>query len=426
MTKDPRSLDQREPGTSNLLRNGVLTYIFALALIGACSLTSHLVADRMVGQQRVTARIVNLTGRQRMLSQRVTRLSMERAAHARFRPEAETERLLDDALQKLELGYGEITALRKGATTNPLQDSTVQQVYLGAPWQVDAQMHAFVAHAHALRARPCASLTLDNPDLAAIEMAVNDRLLAGLNAAVDGVEQVSEASFDHLRRVQGGLTTLMMVLLLLEAVFLYRPLFRRLRVFTDELARVGRTDPLTGCLNRRAFLQEAAVLLRQQRQAGRPLCVAMLDLDRFKSVNDRFGHSAGDLVINAVVATALRHIRSGDLLCRMGGEEFAVLLPGSTLETARLAAERLRIAMADEVIVLEPAELKLTLQVTVSVGLAMLRPGEDTIFPLLARADHALYQAKKNGRNRVEEEGTAEEEGDGRDAGMLQVSRGMA
>ena len=270
-------------------------------------------------------------------------------------------------------------------------------------------MHGFLEHAHSLEGR---TFALEDADLVAIEAAVSNPLMNALNAAVDAVETSSEAALNHLRRILAVLSGAMLALLLLEAMLLFRPLFKRLHASTEELIRVGRTDPLTGCLNRRAFLQESAILLRRERLAGRPVCLAMLDLDRFKSVNDQYGHPAGDTVIHAVVSTVLRHIRSGDFLCRMGGEEFAVLLPGSTLDSARHAVERLRRAIAEEVIVLQPKELGLTLQVTVSAGLTMLRPDDETIFPVLARADRALYRAKANGRNRVEEEtfGGAENE----------------
>ena len=401
----------KESATDRLVRAGVVTYIMALLLIAAFSLTLHVITDSIVQQQHLTARMVNLTGRQRMLTQRITRLLIERAAHAPFRSEHETEALLSEAMHKLDQEYASILTYRRSPAANPLNVAAVQAVYTDAPWRVDAQTAAFVAHARALEGRPQAELKLDDPDLVAIEAAMNAPLQDALNAAVYTIEQTSEANIAHLRNVLATLTGCMLVILLLEALLLYRPLFRRLRESTQELIHMGRTDPLTGCLNRRAFLQEASHLIRRVRAEGAPLSVMMLDLDRFKSVNDQYGHPAGDAVIHSVVATTLRQIRTADLLCRMGGEEFAVLLPGANCETATVAAERLRSAIEASIVTLD-TQLNLALRVTVSVGLAVLRPDDDTVFPLLNRADRALYRAKEQGRNRVEcdEPGDAQED----------------
>jgi diguanylate cyclase len=129
----------------------------------------------------------------------------------------------------------------------------------------------------------------------------------------------------------------------------------------------------------------------------------MLDIDRFKNVNDRHGHPTGDRVINAVVRALLESTRNTDIVCRMGGEEFAVMLPSETIDSASEIAERIRIAVSERTIPLTDKGESF-LSVTISIGVAMLEPTDASLFDVLGRADKALYRAKSSGRNRVESE----------------------
>lgn len=159
-----------------------------------------------------------------------------------------------------------------------------------------------------------------------------------------------------------------------------------------ELAHAASTDPLTGLPNRRVF--DAA--LERLLASGGPGCVAIFDLDHFKAVNDRFGHEGGDRVLTSFAATARSVLRDGDLVARLGGEEFGVLLPGAGREQARAVCERLRLATSAEPVPLAGGPAR----VTASAGLAEVRSGA-TAAGLLRAADEALYRAKTSGRDRL-------------------------
>ena len=157
------------------------------------------------------------------------------------------------------------------------------------------------------------------------------------------------------------------------------------------------TDPLTGLFNRRAFLETADRLILQRGRKSQPVSVLLFDLDRFKSINDRFGHAVGDDVLRRFARTVTASMRSTDVIARLGGEEFAAILPSGATEAA-LVAERVRGAF-------ETAGVEVTghhMDATVSVGIAAA-VAPTNIEAVLARADAALYRAKANGRNRVEE-----------------------
>lgn len=161
----------------------------------------------------------------------------------------------------------------------------------------------------------------------------------------------------------------------------------------QELERLATEDPLTGCLNRRSFFSTFESAWANSEKRGHAISCVMVDVDFFKSVNDRFGHSTGDEVLRAVAATLKRSARDEDLVCRYGGEEFCVLMRDTDLATAAENAEQLRLAIA--------AIQHPKLSVTASLGVSCRSLGAHSPQELLDQADKCLYVAKQNGRNRV-------------------------
>jgi diguanylate cyclase (GGDEF)-like protein len=155
-------------------------------------------------------------------------------------------------------------------------------------------------------------------------------------------------------------------------------------------------DPLTGMFNRRGFAEATSRVIEREANAGRPVTVLIFDIDHFKSINDRFGHPAGDEILKLFAAVVVNALRISDLSGRIGGEEFAALLPCS-LEEGVLAAERVREAFERSGIVDETGPVDTTVSIGVAGG-----PAGTELEVLLAAADTALYQAKRSGRNRVE------------------------
>lgn len=164
----------------------------------------------------------------------------------------------------------------------------------------------------------------------------------------------------------------------------------------ERLRLLATTDDLTGALNRRCIFEVANEEIERARRYVRPMSMAMLDLDHFKTVNDRFGHAAGDEALRVVVETIRGTMRKQDKIGRYGGEELLVILPETDNANARVVIERARASIENLELVRDQACIPLT----VSAGIVSLRPGDD-LEALLRRADEALYQAKSTGRNRV-------------------------
>lgn len=163
-----------------------------------------------------------------------------------------------------------------------------------------------------------------------------------------------------------------------------------------ELQQSARSDPLTGLPNRRAFEAEARRAMARARRSTSDLVIGIADLDCFKHVNDSYGHPAGDTVLQAVAGILNREARANDIVGRIGGEEFSLLFSNTSLEQARVVAERIRCAVAEANIVIGEVQLK----ITISIGLSLLSSSAkwESAF---VHADAALYQAKKDGRNRT-------------------------
>ena len=170
------------------------------------------------------------------------------------------------------------------------------------------------------------------------------------------------------------------------------------RKLDAELILHASRDSLTGVANRRVMWEQGQQRIAQSHQRDASVAVLMIDVDRFKSINDQWGHDGGDQVLVAVAEALRRNIREKDLLARIGGEEFMVLLHQAEESAAREAAERLRGAVEDETITLSPDQY---LRCTVSIGYCVVMHGEASWRAVVVAADRALYAAKQAGRNRI-------------------------
>jgi len=164
-----------------------------------------------------------------------------------------------------------------------------------------------------------------------------------------------------------------------------------------ELHRLATTDVLTQSSNRRYFFDSAEQAFRDCKATSTPLAFLLLDVDDFKKINDAYGHQVGDLVLQRIAQSGAGALRRGDLFGRIGGEEFAVLLPGCNETMARQIGERLQ----REVQRLRFNEGEQYFSVTISQGLTLLQPDDQNLSALYSRADAALYQAKRTGKDRI-------------------------
>lgn len=173
----------------------------------------------------------------------------------------------------------------------------------------------------------------------------------------------------------------------------------QLRTRLEESVEMAITDSLTGLYNRRYMEKHMKMLAEDSLATGTNLSLLILDVDKFKNVNDKYGHDAGDMVLEQFATRLRRNVRGVDLVCRLGGEEFVVIMPDTFMSNAFIVAERLRLAISSKPFNI--GRMQEPLRITASVGVAALEKAHDCPESILKRADQALYAAKRDGRNKV-------------------------
>ena len=169
------------------------------------------------------------------------------------------------------------------------------------------------------------------------------------------------------------------------------------KLMEDQLTALSRTDALTEVYSRRYFIDKSEAVIEMMKRYQRPASMMMMDLDHFKQINDHYGHHIGDLALIAFTKACRLEIREADILGRLGGEEFALMLPETPIQSAQILAERIRMATA----AIEIPVAEHMIRFTISIGLVELNDEDNSLDAIMLRADNAMYQAKARGRNKV-------------------------
>lgn len=370
-------------------------YVVAFLLLTITVTMSHMLADLIVRQQHQYASIINISGRQRMLSQRISGLIalafLQRNAAERNNKIA----LVDEAIGQMEKSH-EFLTNRGDITLDTAMSQGISAIYFGAE-NLDQRIRTFIATARHLRDIAQIGEPADREELRNFADRGFSRLIATLELTVAQYQKDAEAKLDYLRTLNVGLWLVTIAIILLELLFIFRPLARRLDAAQQKLEDIAHTDPLTGCWNRRALMSSGEPHLSLATRQDRALSVIICDIDKFKNINDTYGHGVGDEAIKEFARTCLGALRPYDLLGRYGGEEFVLVLPDTNEIDARAVAERIRTTL--EAITVKVADV--TFKMTASFGTATLA-NDTSLQGMIDRADLALYAAKQNGRNRVE------------------------
>jgi diguanylate cyclase (GGDEF)-like protein len=357
-------------------RSLTVAYCLALAIVAALSFLSHVTLNGILQEQEGSAAIINISGRQTMLSQQVASLASQYAAGDASRRAELSEAA--DTFEKFHraLDYGDAT-LHIPAP----ESAALIAIYADTFGKLDA-----TALAYAARARKIAGMQTSDPTFrteVAWLLADETPLLKLLERVVAFHAGASEAQLGKLRLLQSGSLIVVLLTLVAEAMGIFRPIANR--------------DPLTGVFNRKGFTDHALTELARARRYRRPTSLLMIDADNFKAINDAYGHAAGDTVLRAIASAIGASLRPADILSRLGGEEFGVLLPETALAGATAAAERIRRRVEAHTVNLPAGPVEFT----ISIGVTQMESAALALDAAMGRADAALYRAKGEGRNRV-------------------------
>ncbi|MCB9991941.1 MAG: diguanylate cyclase [Rhodospirillales bacterium] len=369
-------------------------YMLALVIIAVMSVCIHVVIGQVVKEQNNAAVVVS--GRQAKLSQKIAFYATQ---YVQYRDPVFHDQL-EDAVLLMHDSHKALIQGDKGLNIPDSPSGQIQRVYFGLPYNLDKKVTDFLMHADAFLDKPAEQISADDPDYRYLIETAKGPLITALDAATMAYEAESEIRIAKLQSYQKMALFVIFATLIAEAVLIFRPLVSRVHRYAERLKQLALTDGLTGVDNSRSFMHKCMKELKRCRRLEKPLCVAILDIDHFKSVNDRYGHLVGDDVLKAFAQFVQRSMRIEDEFARIGGEEFAVLLPHTPLDGAALVADRIRNIV--EISPIRPENYDGgELFITVSIGVAEVDLDAPSIDAAMSAADKALYKAKTGGRNRV-------------------------
>ena len=393
----------------NIVSTRILTttYIIALSLIAILSIAAYFTINQLTITQETSAAVINISGRQRMLSQKAALFSMRLANSNNDSERLQNRKELTGTLLLLERSHELLTQ-----TTSPLNifgnpSVDVEKIYFSKPILLNSQLSNYTKEIKTFMSAEKAELTPANTHLSKI-LTMAPKILDSFDAAVEQYQKESEAKITLLNNAEISVLSLTLFVLLMEAIFIYRPIIKRIKLETIELNEANQklhelssVDGLTNVSNRRNFDEFYELQWRQAIREEKSLSVVMIDIDFFKKYNDNYGHQEGDEALKKIAAVLKKKPnRPGDIVARYGGEEFVALLSDTAVDGAVLVAENIRIAI--EELKIKNMKSKTSSYITISAGVASIEPRrEDKPSYLIAAADKALYDAKKAGRNRV-------------------------
>lgn len=363
-------------------------YVSAFTLIAFFSLGDHFLSVHINNNQRENAEVTfALTNTRALVDSIVTQAGAFKSSGDNFD---------DDRLT------ASITKLRQ-EHVRILSDDVMGEIFESPSYALGAHLSAFEKKTEEfLRAKRTAQHEAIEKSYTDLTGETSKILEINLDKALDGYHDNVISQIETSSRLQNLGVLLVLLVLGLEALFIFRPLTQQLGEYHKHLIKMALTDFLTGVNNRRAFITQANQGLDLYRRHKTPFCLVLMDLDKFKSINDTYGHKTGDLVLQHYAKLMQKHMRTHDTLGRLGGEEFAIFLPQTSADEALTIIERFRKLVAETPCpYVDGNGEKKTLNYTSSFGIVGVSTGTWTLDELLIRADENLYKAKEQGRNRV-------------------------
>lgn len=374
------------------ISGAVLTfrYVVALAILAIIAVASHVSFTKVLRENGGSTYLNLVSSQQQTAAQRMARYGIQYTAGddgARGRLMQETD--------AFEAAHRQLIAHMEARKLPEAVIAALKSVYYGNA-DLKTEIDRYIAEARDLAAAGPGSPAMKD-DAAAMARDADGPVYGGLKQIVDLYDGYTVDQLRRLERMQNYMLAMMFLTLAMEVVIIFNPMVQRIMRYTADLVHLASTDPLTGLLNRRSFLEKAYAEVKRARREGKPSCLLAIDADHFKHINDTHGHLMGDTVLKVMANAIAGHIRKTDVLGRTGGEEFAVLLPEVPLDMALQMAERLRTGILQ----LEVATEAAPVHFSISIGVTQVRMDEGDLAPALSRADKALYAAKEGGRNRV-------------------------
>lgn len=383
----------------NPSRSFTIGYLTALCIIGVLTMMTHFTTHYIIQKQEESKDVTYHISRTNGLVQRIPYHLQNYANYV-----TELDRgVLSDSIKDLTQSHAHILGLIAG---NKTISSSLTNIYLKSNFDLNKKIQSFKGIINT-----CLEKDIKDKDtyktcfiaLEQLETGIITSIVRGLDVATENYRIETLEKIKSYKRIHISATFIVLMVLVLEAIFIFKPLIKKNASYLQTIRRLAMEDPLTKLSNRRAFNKYFSSYLDRQSRADQPVIMALMDLDKFKSVNDIYGHEVGDDVLVEFSKQLKKCLRKGDIIARIGGEEFVVVLTNLTdFDEAYRVIDRMRATVERT-----PCEYKdengkpKFLEYTVSIGLVGAMAKDNTINNLLKEADKLLYDAKEAGRNCV-------------------------
>ncbi len=377
------------------------SYVIALSLIALLSISAYVLVQSTLRKQISDAPLINLSGRQRMLSQKLSKEALLLSVSKGNEQREIYLDLLKETANQWTTTHSGLKNRSKGLEFS--FENSEEVIHLFSEMEPYVQnIKDTIEKIESLHSLQLEALSPSSSQILEIVHA-SSQYLTLMDRAVSQYSKEAQLRVAQLVRRESFILTSVLLLLTVEALFIFRPMASRIRksyadfIYAREELRIQATfDSLTDTLNHGAILESMEKELSRARREKKPFCTMMIDLDHFKQVNDTYGHLTGDRVLKELSQRIGASVRPYDRIGRYGGDEFLVILSGCSRDEAQAVGERIHTTIGDWEAQMGEAPLR----ATVSIGIVALeRIREEDLHHILQTTDKALYEAKKRGRN---------------------------
>ncbi len=372
-------------------------YLTTFAFIAVLITASIIIIDYIAAEEARMVEVNDIGGRQRMLSERTVHLLLEYAMENNQEARDQIVKLMELSLQKFDQAHQQLIRGRLSDGEVVIFSDSIDNIFFDDPEYLDLKARIFIYNTREVLGREWSPDLISSYYLKQLREATKQDLHSSLEVLASQYTANSKSRITRLRVIVAILLGGIVVVLCGVGVLVFNPMFKRIEAQEQALHKLAFIDPLANCHNRRSFLTNANTTFERSRRYKHTFAILFIDIDRFKDINDNYGHAIGDEAIKEMARICLENIRDSDILGRIGGDEFGVILQECGLEYAIQTAEKLRKRISDHIISSKSATIKFS----ISLGAATVEDSDTCVDDTMKRADRNLYKAKRTGRNLV-------------------------
>jgi len=372
-------------------------YLTTFAFIALLITASLVIIDYIAAEESRMVEVNDIGGRQRMLSERTVHLLLEFAVEPNQKARDQIVRLIEMALQQFDKTHKQLIRGRLHDGETVIFSDNIDSIFFDEPEYLDLKARIFIYNTREVLGREWSPELISSYYLKQLREATKQDLHTSLDMLATQYTMDSKSRITRLRIIVAILLGGIVVVLCGVGAIVFNPMFKRIEAQEHELHKMAFIDPLANCNNRRSFLVNASTTFERSRRYNHTFAILFIDIDRFKDINDKYGHAIGDEAIKEMTRICQDNIRDSDVLGRIGGDEFGIILQECGLEFAIQTAEKLRERISDHIVSSDVGIIRFS----ISVGAATIVEADKDIYDVLKRADKNLYEAKRNGRNLV-------------------------